>query len=131
MTNKTAVLMKNRTVFGKDLFSIIAFLLYFKAACDDCKIGESAAMRLSKHYLTGLSKAVIKARVALQTEAAKSKARCSTSFSAMVNCGFNPFAMDDKNATVDVDIRNFNHSSLKSTDNALKLRTKMLRCSCA
>lgn len=84
-------------------------------------------MRLSKNHLTGDIEAVIKARIALPTEAAKSKKGCFTSFSAIVNYLVKRFPTNDNLATADTDIRNFKQSRLTKTDYSQQLWTKMLR----
>lgn len=48
MAKKIAVYLKDRTFSGKELISVIAFLLEFKLACDACKMHESKAMWLLK-----------------------------------------------------------------------------------
>lgn len=63
--------MKDQIFSGKDSMLIIAFLRYFRLACDTYNFQEVAAMWHYEHYLSGSVEAVIMAWVALPAEASK------------------------------------------------------------
>lgn len=70
ITKNTAVQINNRTDSGKHAVSIIAFWRDFKKSCSTCNIPDSAVIWAFEHYLPGRAEAVIRAPVALTTEAA-------------------------------------------------------------
>lgn len=93
--------MKDQTFSGEDPVSIIAFSQDSKAACDAYNIHARAAMGLFKHYLSGLMKAVIKARVALPTDTSKAQEGFLTSYSAIINYLLELYVTDDNITTAD------------------------------
>lgn len=68
-------------------------------------------MALFKAYLSGPVEAVIKARVALHTEAANSKERYLTLFSAIVSYLLKRFGVDDNITIAASNIRNFKEAA--------------------
>lgn len=88
----------------------------------------SAAMWLLKHYWTSPVEAVIKTRLVLPTEYAKSKEGCLTSFSTIINKILEWLAMDNNLPSDDADAWSFEQSSSAATRCSLQPWTRFFMC---
>lgn len=119
--------MKDGTLSGKDLVSIIVFLLHLRTACYACNIIDGAAMWLFRNYLAGALEAVIKAQVGRPTENTNSKEGCITSFSAIVNYLLRWFATDYYIAKINADIQNTKQNIVTVSDYSQNLWKETLK----
>lgn len=65
MVKKIVMQIKYHTFSEKDHIYVIFFLQYFESICEACKNHGILEMWLFRHYLTGPTKAAVRARVVL------------------------------------------------------------------
>lgn len=128
MAKKISVLMKNSTFYRKDPMSIIAFLQYFKSACDACKSFGGTTTWIFKQYLTDPDNAIVNPKFALPNFSSFYTKGTQKSHSTIFQFFSGSCVTEDNMAKLDLDVQNLRQRSMTPAEFAQDLWTRTQSC---